>query len=121
MAELTEKEHDAVLKLNAEYRRAFFEKKVKEQGCFFVLADDQGPVVLQDDDEHTGWIPVFTDSDFANEFAKTNEMENLKPTSVTLEAFNSSWAPMLRDNKLELGFMPVGEDGEFESGIPDRL
>ncbi|MDD6318709.1 MAG: DUF2750 domain-containing protein [Succinatimonas hippei] len=120
MAELTAKEHDAVLKLNAEYRRAFFEKKVKEQGCFFVLADDQGPVVLQDD-EYTGWIPVFTDSDFANEFAKTNEMENLKPTSVTLEAFNNSWAPMLRDNKLELGFMPVGEDGEFESGIPDCL
>ncbi len=121
MEELTQKERDAVLKLNAEYRRAFFEEKVKLNGCFFILADDDGPVVIQDDAEGAegGVIPAFTDEEFAKAFANSMKIEGAEPRKVLAEAYNKSWVPMLRDNKMELGFMPVGD--EFETGVPESL
>ncbi|MDD7021951.1 MAG: DUF2750 domain-containing protein [Aeromonadales bacterium] len=121
MEELTKKERDAVLKLNAEYRRAFFEEKVKQNGCFFILADDDGPVLIQDDAEGAegGVVPVFTDEGFAKTFAESMKIGGVEPRKVSTEAYNKSWVPMLRDNKMELGFMPVGD--EFETGVPDSL
>ncbi len=123
MEELTQKERDAVLKLNAEYRRAFFDEKIRKSGCFFILADDQGPVVIQDAGEGAegGVVPVFTDAQFARMFADGMRIEGAEPRQVSVEAYNGSWAPMLRENKMELGFMPVAESDEFETEAPESL
>ncbi|MGN0909270.1 MAG: DUF2750 domain-containing protein [Succinivibrio sp.] len=120
MEELTQTERDAVLKLNAEYRRAFFEEKARKNGCFFILADEEGPVVMQDSDGGEGGvIPVFTDQQFASQFASDMKIEGAHAQQVSVEAYNGSWPDMLRQNSMELGFMPVGD--EFETGVPEAL
>ena len=126
MYELTQKEHDAVLQLNAEYRRSYFMSKALVQGGFYIIADDDGPFMLEDldtdeEDEKATVLPVFAHEDFANEFIATAEnLKGFKAQFVTNEAFNNSWLEMLNSNEILLGFMPVG-GGEFEISAPDPI
>ncbi len=126
MYELTQKEHDAVLQLNAEYRRSYFMSKALEQGGFYIITDDDGPFMLEDldtdeEDEKATVLPVFAHEDFANEFiARGENLQGFKAQFVTNEAFNNSWLEMLKANEILLAFMPVGE-GEFEISAPDPI
>jgi hypothetical protein len=120
MEELTDKEREAVLKLNAEYRRAYFEDKAKKNGCFYILADNDGPVLLQESEAEGSVIPAFSDEQFARMFAEKMKLEGAEPKQVTAQAYNSAWVPMLKDNGMELGFMPLGGE-DFETGVPESL
>ena len=44
MYELTDKEHDAVLQLNDEYREAHFKQKVQRQQGLYILLGEEGPL-----------------------------------------------------------------------------
>ena len=43
MTELTDKEFEAILQLNSDYRKAMFLKSVNENNGLYVLVDDDGP------------------------------------------------------------------------------
>lgn len=117
MYELTQKEHDAVLSLNAEYRQAHFLQKVKEEQGLYILLQDDGPYLLEDteedDDNKKSYIlPVWCHEQYATEYAKAEKLDGLKPQFVTLKAWNENWVKMLQDQSLLLGFMLVS-DGDF--------
>lgn len=125
MYELTEKEHDAVLQLNAEYRRSYFLKKALEQGGFYIITDNDGPFMLEDldtdeADEKATVLPVFAHETFANEFIQGSELSDAKAQYVTNDAYNTSWVEMLKSNEVLIAFMPVG-DGEFEISAPEPI
>ena len=48
MTELTDKEFEAILQLNSDYRKAMFLKSVNENNGLYVLVDDDGPLILED-------------------------------------------------------------------------
>lgn len=48
MYELADKEHDAVLKLNAEYRCSHFREKARQQQGLYILHGADGPFLLED-------------------------------------------------------------------------
>ena len=51
MYELTDKEHDAVLQLNDEYREAHFKQKAQSQQGLYILLGEEGPFMLSDLEE----------------------------------------------------------------------
>ena len=124
MYELTEKEHDAVLQLNAEYRRSYFLKKALEQGGFYIIVDNDGPFMLEDldtdeADEKATVLPVFAHETFANEFISSGVKDG-KAQFVTNDAYNNSWVEMLKSNEVMIAFMPVGSE-EFEIAAPEII
>ena len=93
MSELTEKEFEAILALNADYRHAMFKRVAAEQGGFYLLVDKDGPLVLNDtecdeDNNLYSILPVWSHEKLASEYAKDNGHESMKPQFVTLDAWN---------------------------------
>lgn len=125
MYELTSTEHDAVLKLNADYRRSHFETKVKAEGEFCLIVDADGPYMLEDPEQEGGeWsnvLPVWPHETFAREFIEAQGIENAEVKHVTVKIFNEQWVPFLRENKVAVGYLPVPGSAEFEIDEPQEL
>ncbi len=123
---LTQKEFDAINELNAEYRKAMFEKTASENGGFFMLVDNDGPLILSDteeDDDHNLYsiVPVWSHQELAESYAKDNGHENMHAQFVTKDAWNSQWLPMLKEQKnVLIGFMPV-KDKDFTVDDPFEI
>ncbi|NLK85829.1 MAG: DUF2750 domain-containing protein [Aeromonadales bacterium] len=115
MSELTDKEFEAILSLNAEYRQAMFDRVVAEKEGLYILADEEGPLILEDteEDENNNLfsiIPVWSDERLATAWAKESGNESMKAQFITKKAWNESWVPMLKEQKnVLLGIMPVAE------------
>ncbi|MDY6322370.1 MAG: DUF2750 domain-containing protein [Succinivibrio sp.] len=122
MSELTQKEHDAAQALNAEYRRAFFMNRVREAGCFWIITDEDGPVVLEEQSEDAGGqvLPVFSDEVFARDFIASQQLEGASPQKISCAVYAEKWYPALKEGGGLLAFMPV-PDGEFETDLPEKL
>ncbi len=125
MYELTQKEHDAVLLLNAEYRRSYFTKKALEQQGFYILVDNDGPFMLEDldtpeADEKATVLPVFAHKDFVTDFIASSDLKEGKAQFITAQAYNEQWVDMLKENEVLIGYMPTG-DGDFEIAVPEPL
>ena len=123
MYELTDKEHEAVLQLNAEYRKSYFKNKVLEQGGFYIISDQDGPFMLEDletdeQDEKATVLPVFAHEIFANDFIERSKLEGAKAQYVTVDAYNRIWVETLKTSEVLVAFMPVG-DGDFEISAPE--
>ena len=126
MSELTEKEFEAILALNADYRHAMFKRVVAEQGGFYLLVDKDGPLVLNDtecdeDNNLYSILPVWSHEKLASEYAKDNGHESMKPQFVTLNAWNNQWVPKLQEQEnVLIGFMIV-KDKDFAVDDPQPL
>lgn len=126
MANLTDKEYEAILSLNAEYRQAVFTRVCSEIGGLYVLVDSEGPLVLEDteeDDDHNLFsvLPVWSDERLAQGYADTNKLENMKPQFITKTAWNEKWVPMFKEQKnVLIGFMPVN-DKDFSVDDPKEI
>ncbi|HAH70615.1 MAG TPA: hypothetical protein DCL74_02435 [Succinivibrionaceae bacterium] len=123
MYELTDKEHDAVLQLNAEYRKSYFINKALEQGGFYIISDQDGPFMLEDletdeHDEKATVLPVFAHEIFANDFIAKSKLYGAKAQYVTVDAYNRMWVETLKNSEVLVAFMPVGE-GDFEISAPE--
>ncbi len=113
MEKLTEKEYDAILELNSEYRQAMFTRVCKDINGLYLLVDDDGPLILEDteeDDNHILYniVPVWCYEELAEGYAKDHNHENMHPQFITKQVWNEKWLTMLKsqDNVL-IGFMPV--------------
>lgn len=121
MSELTQKEFEAVLALNADYRQAMFLRVAKEQQGFYILIDDDGPVILDDTEEDENGtlfsvLPVWSHEQLADAYARSAGLE-AKPQLVSLKAWNETWVESFKDQNLLVGFMPV-EDKDFAVDDP---
>ncbi|MGN0902503.1 MAG: DUF2750 domain-containing protein [Succinivibrio sp.] len=121
--ELTDKEFEAVKQLNADYRQAMFKRIALEQEGFYVLADDDGPLILEDteeDDEHNLYsvLPVWSHERLALAYAADNSLEGMTPKFISRKAWNESWvAAFKNEGKVLVGYMPVG-DSDFSVDDP---
>lgn len=125
MYELTATEHDAVLKLNAEYRRSYFDNKVKAEGGFYLIVDADGPFMLEDQEqEGAEWanvLPVWPHETFAKEFIEAQGIDKAEVKFVTVKAYNEQWLPFLKENQVAVGYLPVSGTAEFEIDEPQDL
>ena len=126
MTELTDKEFEAILQLNSDYRKAMFLKSVNENNGLYVLVDDDGPLILEDTeaDENNimfSVVPVWSHERLAQKYAKENEMTSMKAQFITRNVWNEKWVPMLKEQpNVLIGFMPV-LDKDFDVDDPKEL
>lgn len=128
-------EFAAVLALNAEYRQAFFLNKCKEQGLFYILVQEEGPYLLEDAEDtadalaqseddtpsRAQVLPVWSHRQLAEHYCRSLGLEHTTVQSVTLEVWHTQWSPLLKENKVLLGFMPLDEHSEFATDEPELL
>lgn len=111
MYELTEREYEATLKLNAEYRQSLFINKTLENKALFIILQEEGPFLLEDNgqegEEQATILPVWCHEKFAKAYIDNVNLPAAKVQQITLDVFRSKWVPMLNENKILLGFMPV--------------
>ena len=126
MTELTDKEFEAILQLNSDYRKAMFLKSVNENNGLYVLVDDDGPLILEDTeaDENNimfSVVPVWSHERLAQKYEKENEMTSMKAQFITRNVWNEKWVPMLKDQpNVLIGFMPVS-DKDFDVDDPQEI
>lgn len=125
MYELTDKEFEAVLQLNADYRQAHCKDKVKEQGGLYILIYEDAPYTLEDleeDDEHnkSSILPVWCHERYAELFVENTGLKGARTQFITAEAWNKSWLPSLQENKALVGFMPLKDD-DFSVDDPAQI
>ena len=126
MSELTDKEFEAILQLNSDYRKAMFLKSVNENSGLYVLVDDEGPLILEDteaDENNTLFsvIPVWSHERLAMKYASENELSSMRAQFITRNVWNEKWVPMLKEqHNVLIGFMPV-LDKDFDVDDPQEL
>ena len=114
MYELTDKEHDAVLQLNDEYREAHFKQKAQSQQGLYILLGEEGPFMLSDleedeNQEKSTVLPVWCNEKYAQDYAEMNNLSDVKPQFITAKAWNEYWVKALEEAKVLLGFMPIND------------
>ena len=103
-----------------------FKRVAAEQGGFYLLVDQDGPLVLNDtecdeDNNIYSILPVWSHEKLASEYAKDNGHESMKPQFVTLDAWNNQWVPKLQEQEnVLIGFMIV-KDKDFAVDDPQPL
>ena len=115
MYELSDKEFEAVKVLNAEYRKAYFEEKIKSQQGFFMLVNEEGPVLLKEnegeDSEMQEVLPVWCHERYVECFKKFRPDLEAKAQFITVAAWNAKWVEALSaDESVLIGYMPLGDD-----------
>lgn len=129
MYELTDKEHDAVLQLNDEYREAHFKQKVQSQQGLYILLGEEGPFMLSDleedeNKEKSTVLPVWCHEKYAEDYAAMNNLSGVKPQFITAKAWNEYWVKALEEAQVLLGFMPFNDNfnvGDVSSIEPENV
>ena len=138
MYDLNDTEYYAVLKLNADYREAHFRDKFRTFKELFLLVTDEGPCMLSGDneegDEVAAVLPIWPHPRYATVFADAMGYVNARVQNVSLAVFMESWVPLLGENQVCIGFMPLpfkddADEGDFniapacsleEAAAPER-
>lgn len=114
MYELSDKEHDAMLQLNDEYREAHFKQKVHDEQGVVILLGEDGPFMLSDleedeDKNKSTVLPVWCHERFAEDYAAMNGLSGVKAQFITAKAWNEHWVKALNDAGILLGIMPFAD------------
>ncbi len=125
MYTLSDTEHAAVGQLNADYRKAHFVNKYRENAELYILTDAEGPFLLDDQEpDEEGRIstllPVWCHPRYAEDFAAVADLTGLTPKGITAQMFKESWVPFLSENNLMLAVMPQLQ-GDFAVMEPNEL
>ncbi len=109
MYELSDKEHDAVLALDAFYRESYFLNKLREYDSLYIIVmnDDSGPVFLEDHDPEEGSVqilPVWCHPRFAKDYIEQEKLD-ARVQQVDKKVFKEQWIPVLKENEALLGLM----------------
>ena len=116
MYELSSKEYDAVLKLNAEYLQNHFFSKINEINGFYIIVDKlEGPILLEDqeqdeDDQKYNLIPVFCHERYAQDYINTNLNSDHKVQFVSKEAYFNAWENFAKENNIMFAIMPINDE-----------
>ncbi len=123
MSELNDREFEAVLQLNADYLQSFYESRVRKQQCLYVLADADGPLMLEDsesDDEGelATILPVWSDARLAEYYAGAAGLNGFEVKRVPAKIWNEHWLAFRQEEKILVGFMPLNPDSDFNVADP---
>ncbi len=111
--QLTDREYQAALKLNADYRYQHFVKNVQKGLELFVLKNDEGILFMEtesdeDDNSTTNVIPVWCHENYAKYYAEQNaDVSGYEPQSISLAIFIERWADNLESSNIELAIFPL--------------
>lgn len=138
--EITEREYNASLQLNADYREHQFFNKIIKGLDVFVLKNNEDLLMLnmspeeQDDvviqlskyqkdheptpktqtEEGIPTIPLWSHEKFAQYYADhatdANFGKGFEPKAVPLAVFLEKWLPQLKNNGIELAIFPLSND-----------
>lgn len=125
MYPLTDTERNAALQLNADYRYDHFISKVAQHGLLWVLKNEQGLLLLKDEEDTC--LPVWPHPDYAQTWVQ-GELAAYEPQSITLEIFLERWADGLTQDGVALAVFPLADApgtvvdaAELAEALADKL
>ncbi len=112
MDELSDKELAAVQQLNADYRQAHFIQKIKHTHALCILADADGPFLMEDRDSaedgtRATLLPVWSHPRLAETFMQQTELQGFSVKTIALPLFVDKWLPFLQQQQLLMALLPV--------------
>ncbi|WP_294460791.1 DUF2750 domain-containing protein [uncultured Ruminobacter sp.] len=111
--QLTDREYQAALKLNADYRYQYFTKNIQKGLELFVLKNSEGILFMETegDEENSApinVIPVWCHENYAKYYAEQNvDVADYEPQSISLAIFIERWAENLESSNIELAIFPL--------------
>jgi hypothetical protein len=105
-ANVTEK-HQAMLTQGAKKRLAFMLETVQEFKQVWILNDDDGCVMLTNEDDDC--VPVWPTREFAEAWA-TGEWQGCTANAIPTADWFSRWTPGLEEDDLLIAVFPTEED-----------
>ena len=90
-----------------EKRLSYLLKEVTNERKIWILTDEHGCVMLNNDDEEC--VPAWPNAEFAQSWA-TGEWEHCKTESISLAKWQSRWTSGLMDDDLAIVVFPNLED-----------
>ncbi|NQZ50661.1 MAG: DUF2750 domain-containing protein [Moritella sp.] len=88
-------------------RLSYLLKEVTSERKIWILTDEHGCVMLNNDDEDC--VPVWPNAEFAQSWA-TGEWKHCKTESISLAKWHSRWTSGLMDDDLALVIFPNLDD-----------
>ncbi len=116
---LTPKQIEEVYAKKPENRYKYFIKTIAEEEEVWGLADDEGWLLLEDDEDNTDVIAVFPNAEFAEIFREKGGFQEFRVEVLDLYEF-VDW---LEDFELEKMKVAVFPTPDFQSAVmtPDRI
>lgn len=119
MAQLSAKLTEEILAKKPEKRYNYFIKTVCAEEEVWGLSDDEGWLLLEDDEDDTEVMAVFPNAEFAEVFRVQCGYDEFKVTSLDLYEF-VDWLDDFEKEKLKVAVFPTPD---FQSAVmtPQRL
>lgn len=119
MAQLSQKQVEEILAKKPEKRYNYFIKSVCEEEEVWGLADDEGWLLLEDDEDDSEVLAVFPYPEFAEIFRIKGGFEEFKVASLDLYEF-VDWMDDFEKEKMKVAVFPTPD---FQSAVmtPQKL
>ena len=119
MSQLYQKQVDEFLAKKPEKRYNYFIKTVCEEEEVWGLADEEGWLLLEDDEDNTEVLAVFPNPEFAEIFRTKCEYDEFTVESLDLYEF-VDWLDDFEKEKMKVAVFPTPD---FQSAVmpPQRL
>ena len=116
---LTKKQTDEILAKKPENRYKYFIKTVVEEEEVWGLADEEGWLLLEDDEDNTDVLAVFPNPEFAEVFREKGGFEEFQVEPLDLSEF-LEWLDDFEKEKMKVAVFPTPD---FQSAVmtPERL
>ncbi len=116
---LTKKQTDEILAKKPENRYKYFIKTVVTEEEVWGLADEEGWLLLEDDEDNTDVLAVFPNPEFAEVFREKGGFEEFQVEPLDLSEF-LEWLDDFEKEKMKVAVFPTPD---FQSAVmtPERL
>lgn len=116
---LTQKQIEEILAKKPENRYKYFIKTVAAEEEVWGLADEEGWLLLEDDDDDTEVLAVFPNPEFAEIFREKGGFEEFQVKALDLYEF-MEWLDDFEKEKMKVAVFPTPD---FQSAVmtPGRL
>lgn len=117
--QLSDKQIEETLARRPESRYKYFIRTVMAEEEVWGLTDDEGWLMLEDDEDGTDVIAVFPNPEFAEIFKKGGDYEEFKPEALDLFEF-VDWLDDFETEKMKVAVFPTPD---FQCAVmtPARL
>ena len=117
--QLTEKQVEEILSKRPESRYKYFIRTVVQEEEVWGLMDEEGWLMLEDDEDGTDVLPAFPNVEFAEMFQQKGGYEDFTVEALDLYEF-IEWFDDLTDEKIKIGVFPTPE---FQCAVltPERV
>lgn len=116
---LTQKQVDEILAKKPENRYKYFIRTVAAEEEVWGLADEEGWLLLEDDEDDTDVLAVFPYPEFAEVFREKGEFDEFQVAALDLNEF-LEWLDDFEKEKMKIAVFPTPD---FQSAVmtPERL